>query len=127
MDQPDVVAVKDPGFLIGKPRYRLRREWVMRVRGVPFVIPDGYEFDGASVPRFLWAVTGYTPYGRHIAAALEHDRLCELRGDLGAFRMTSREVHDHFYVRLLKWGVRPSKAKLMGWAVRWFGPRWDMD
>ena len=42
-----------------------------------FVIPKGYCFDGASVPRFFWRVIGSNTDNRFLIAALVHDVLCE--------------------------------------------------
>lgn len=41
------------------------------------VIPPGFVFDGASVPRIFWCVPGFSPLGRHVWAALAHDWICE--------------------------------------------------
>lgn len=37
------------------------------------VIPEGFEYDGASVPRLLWSIVGVSRDGLHRAAALVHD------------------------------------------------------
>lgn len=39
------------------------------------IVPAGYLTDGASVPRIFWWVV--SPQGRHGAAAIIHDYLCE--------------------------------------------------
>jgi len=36
-------------------------------------IPEGFEFDGASIPRFAWATTGSPYAGDHRKPALAHD------------------------------------------------------
>jgi hypothetical protein len=40
-------------------------------------IPAGFQFDGASVPLWLWWIPGMSPLGRHVWAALPHDWICE--------------------------------------------------
>lgn len=42
------------------------------------VVPKGFEFDGASVPRWIWWIHGFAPWERDtLLAALIHDYLCE--------------------------------------------------
>lgn len=123
---PLVKPVKNPGLFAGKPGYRLEEDWNFQVQtpvGIrAYCIPRGYLFDGASVPRLFWGFPfGYTPYGVHIAAALEHDWLCDVKP------VPSRVAHEHFERRLREDGVRSTQAAAMGWAVRWFGPRFKGD
>lgn len=69
-------------------RYRLRRthryEWAHgeggRRQRYRLTVPAGYVYDGASVPRWLWSVTGILPDGLQREAALLHDWLYEHRG-----------------------------------------------
>lgn len=121
-NQPIVKAIKNPGFLWGAPVYELLEQWKFEVKKekevYEFYIPAGYQFDGASVPRMFWGFPfGYTPFGVHIGAALEHDWLCERRP------FDSRTVHEHFERRLIEDGIRPRQAFMMGKAVKLFGPR----
>ncbi len=88
------------------------------------------------MPAFFWGFPfGYTPYGLHIAAALEHDFLCDLgHGGSEWLRMrvpdkdlvpvTWQLTHAHFARRMQDYDLRPRQVWLMGNAVRWFGPRW---
>jgi hypothetical protein len=120
--QPHVKALKNPGFLWGDPLYEVVEDWKFEVKKgdevYEFYIPKGYKFDGASVPRLFWGFPfGYTPFGVHIGAALEHDWLCDWRP------LDSPTVHAHFEKRLLEDGIRPSQAFMMGKAVKLFGPR----
>lgn len=100
-----------------------------------YTIPRGYLFDKASVPPFLWGFPfGYTPDGLCTLPALEHDFLCDLLAGGSswlAHRLLpnplpmcppARVVHEHFEKRLFEVGVRPSKAKAMGLAVKLLGP-----
>lgn len=140
MRQPQIAALRNPGFLWGKPLYSLETEWTFEVQGHgAFTIPLGYQFDGASVPSCFWGFPfGYTPFGVHIGAAVEHDFLCDIGLKPRAFVdwMTSRKIpipkpvppavaHAHFYRRLQEDGLRPSQAWTMGKAVQLFGPRWS--
>lgn len=40
-------------------------------------VPAGFDFDGASIPRWFWWIPGFAPIGLHLWAALLHDWLCE--------------------------------------------------
>jgi len=77
--QPDVRPVIDD-------RYVLMEEYTYTwsESGALFriTVPRGFEYDGASVPRLLWGVTGLRPDGLIRAAALVHDFVYAFRGDL---------------------------------------------
>lgn len=136
--QPQISVLRNPGLFFGKPLYALETDWTFEVVGYgQFTIPRGYQFDGASVPRAFWGLLGYMPFGLHIAAAIEHDFLCDLGLKPKSFVdwMAARKLpipapvpyavaHAHFHFRLQQDGLRPSQAWTMGHTVRWFGPRW---
>ena len=42
-----------------------------------FLVPKGYCYDGASIPRFFWRFVGPNTDNRFLIAALIHDVLCE--------------------------------------------------
>lgn len=42
-----------------------------------FVIPKGYCYDGASIPRFFWRIIGSNTDNSFLIPALIHDVLCE--------------------------------------------------
>ena len=139
-----IVPVRDAGFGFGLwpwakgPLWRITRAhgFVMKVEGFKqwYMIPAGYEFDKASVPAVFWGFPfGYTPDGLATIPALEHDFLCDLLTGGSDWLRERLElddlvvppaalVHRYFEQRLLADGVRPGKAKVMGRAVRWFGP-----
>lgn len=127
MKQPDITPIKGQN---GRPRYRLNEDYAFSFKGQIFIIKKGFEYDGASVPRFLWSLTGIRPDGLHRAAALIHDFLYDkarkgqgaalsLRGQLIYF--SRKEADRQFYEDLVKTGVKNSRAKLMYRAVRLFG------
>ena len=63
-------------------------EWEKSVPGTELVheyritVPKGYVYDGASVPRIVWTVSGLTPDGLIRAAALVHDWIYDHKGHL---------------------------------------------
>ena len=45
-------------------------------------VPSGFRYDGATVPRILWTLSGIRPDGIHRAASLIHDYIYHYEGDL---------------------------------------------
>jgi len=78
-------------------------------------IDDGFEFDGATVPKWLWHVAG-TPYqAPRVTAALMHDWLYTTH-------QVPRDVADRmFYEAMLLCGCKKSDAKRDYDCVRMFG------
>lgn len=138
---PAIEPVRDADFGFGfwpwskGPLWELQPFWDFEVDNGGYKrryrIPAGYLFDKASVPPYFWLL-GYTPDGQGVVPALEHDFLCDLlaggsewlREKLGEMPEAppAQVVHRHFYDQLLKWGMRPSKARVMWEGVRNFGP-----
>lgn len=74
-------------------------------------IPEGYEFDGASIPRVFWTIIGPPFSPRFMEASLVHDYLCNIKYD--------REAADKKFKHLLrKAGVSSWRASAMYSAVR---------
>jgi len=87
--------------------------YVDAVFGV-LTVPAGFLSDGASIPRFLWAVVG-CPHDTYLRAAVIHDHL---------YRSAAlpREWCDAVFLRALAdCGIRLGKRRLMYRAVRLFG------
>ncbi len=102
------------------------------------VVPEGFVYDGASVPRLLWTVTGMTPDGLIRAAALLHDFIYRHKGWLpnGSYQMFDvqtkqwkdlsapwpRETADRLFARVMREsGVSSFKRKLAYRAARLLG------
>jgi hypothetical protein len=76
-------------------------------------IRKGYQFDGASVPRALWWVRGFSPLDRSIVAALAHDWICDHPN------LLPRIVGDAiFFALLVDSGVPRWRASIMYLGVR---------
>ena len=77
-------------------RYRLLddfaydREFAESVERI--IVPAGFTFDGASIPRAAWSVVGLTPGGPILAAATVHDLLYRFDGKLPPGCLLEREV-----------------------------------
>lgn len=81
------------------------------------LVPQGYEFDGASIPSILWWIPGFSPIGLHLWAALAHDWICDHPDEL------DRVIGDAIFVSLLKhtevpWYRRiPMYAAVRIWSI----------
>ena len=82
-----------------------------------FIIPKGYCFDGASVPRFFWRVIGSNTDNQFLLAALVHDVLCENHQYIDSDRAFSTKV---FNLLLKESGVKPIKRFFMKNSVNLF-------
>ncbi len=81
------------------------------------VVPEGFTTNFASVPRPLWF--WLPPTGRYWQAAVIHDWLC------AAKPLASKVAHKIFHALMRYKGVSRARAKLMYWAVKVGGPRFE--
>lgn len=100
--------------------YRLHEAWSVEWRGTRIEVPEGFEHDGASVPRLTWTLSGLTPDGLLRAAALAHDWLYRHGGaPPGLERALSRSEADAmFYDLMVEAGVPRWRAYVAWSAVR---------
>jgi hypothetical protein len=132
--QPDIEPIR--GGL-----YRLRENYVYETeiprslhsflsatQIVKIDVPRGFEYDGASVPRIAWSISGLRPDGLIRAPALVHDWLYtkhEFKDiTLLGYEKTAcsrKEADDLFLQIMLEAGMKKYRAKIAYWAVRWFG------
>lgn len=84
------------------------------------VVKKGFDFDGASIPRFLWSIIGSPMTGGYQRAACLHDALY-------AGEVLPRKECDGLFLEAMKSdGVSYTKRYSMYWAVRTFGGSvWD--
>lgn len=59
-----------------------------------FIIPKGYCYDGASIPRFFWRVIGSNCDNRFLIPALIHDVLCEHHEYIDCDRSFSTDIFN---------------------------------
>lgn len=98
---------------IGDQLWRNIKPVLWAAQGVAGVVPDGFESDGASVPRQLWSI--FPPLGRYSIAALVHDYLYK-------HHSVKRKVADKIFLDLMAYlRVNWFKRKLMYRAVRMAG------
>lgn len=101
--------------------FRLLRDHLVATDTVRIVLPEGFEFDGASIPTWLRpVVAACDPWGRYEYPAAAHDLLY-------ATQRTSREEADLvFRILLVSRGVPRLARLLLYYAVRLFGQKsWD--
>ena len=97
--------------------YRLANDYAVTVVGVEIIIPEGFIFDGASIPSAFW-ISFYTPYHPMVLkAGLVHDYIYRTH-------ITSKEEADRVFLAILaEKGVSRWKRVLMWMAVKCFGAR----
>jgi hypothetical protein len=76
--KPIPIKTKGKGFfkmimmwLLGVRHWEIAKDFVYEVEGEKFVIPKGFKFDGASIPKFLH--TFLSPVGVLLIGGLVHD------------------------------------------------------
>jgi len=75
---PIAIATKGKGFfkgivmwLLSTRNWKLTKDFKYEIDGVKYVIPAGFQFDGASIPKFLR--TFFSPVGVLLVGGLVHD------------------------------------------------------
>lgn len=101
-----------------KRLFHYLKDEIFIIRGKKYIVPKGYIFDGATVPRALQGFISVT--GISFEAASLHDYLYDTQGKglKGEYNLTREEVDMIFFMHMLQEGVPKSQAKLMYWAVR---------
>lgn len=95
-------------FLILAPLVYENKQFVITVY-------DGFDYDGASIPKALWSIIGCPMGELYSSAACIHDALY-------ASRLLDRKLCDKiFHEAMLSSGVDRALAKKMYLAVRTFG------
>ena len=109
-----------PAFAPDGDRYQCTRSTVVRVSLIPnvvhrVVVPAGYRFDGASIPRCLWSLIGSPFEPSLMLAACVHDWYCEHTADCYQTRVIGDAV---FLALLARAGVPRWRRILMYLGVR---------
>jgi hypothetical protein len=94
-------------------KWKLTKAFTYRDDTGWFVVPEGFETDFASVPRFFWRL--FPPTGKYGKAAVVHDFLYRTG------KLTRRECDAVFYNAMKSLGVRFFTRWSMWGAVRLFG------
>ena len=138
--QPIPILTKGKGFfkgivmwLLGTRNWKLLTDFRYKMNGTEYVIPEGFTFDGASIPKFLR--TFFSPVGVLLVGGLVHDYMykysalkrTDKKGSLllvdqkkadQIFRDINIEVNGFYFMNYLAyWSLR-----IGGW-VAWNGHR----
>jgi len=98
--------------LPNKNLYELVTAFHTIIDGIEVDIPEGFIFDGASVPRFLWSIIGSPYLPQYIGAGLVHDYLYRTgivsrkKADQIFYDLLRDNKVSKFYARKMYWGVR---------------------
>jgi len=138
--QPVRIATKGKGFwkgiimwLMSTRNWVIIKDWKYKINDVEYVIPAGFQFDGASIPKFLR--TFFSPVGVLLIGGLVHDYMykytaCKPADKKGSllivdqkkadqiFRDINIEVNGFYFMNYLAyWSLR------IGGFVAWNGHR----
>ena len=136
--QPIPIKTKGKGFwkgivmwLLSTRNWEITKDWKYRLNGNEYVVPAGFVFDGASIPKFLR--TFFSPVGVLLMGGLVHDyayKYACLKRTNGGLHLVDQKKADEifrdicievngFYTMnyLAYWSLR-----LGGW-VAWNGHR----
>ena len=93
----------------------LLEDVVVESLGYKITVKKGFDFDGASMPKWLWSIYGSPLNGNYVVASLIHDGLY-------ASQKLSRELSDKIFLDLMKQHeVGYIKRQTMYYAVRMAG------
>ena len=88
---------------------------VVESLGYNITVKKGFDFDGASIPKWLWSIYGSPLNGNYVVASLVHDGLY-------ASQKVSKSVSDKIFLDIMKQSnVGYIKRTSMYLAVKMFG------
>jgi hypothetical protein len=104
---------------------RLLDEFTFTTRdGQQWKARAGLGWDGASIPQLLWSIAGSPKTGCYRFASIVHDEVYKNREEYIAKGVTREQADDLFYLGCRAKGVVEARARMMYYALRWFGDRW---
>lgn len=101
--------------------------WTYNNKERTILVPVGFQWDGASVPQFLWSFTGLYPGGIMLAPSVIHDWIYISKGRLTdyitgeTFRMTRAECDLLFKSHLEYVGMPEAKINIAYKGVKYLG------
>ena len=95
--------------------YILLEDVVVESLGYKTTVKAGFDFDGASIPKWLWSIYGSPLTGNYVVASLIHDGLY-------ASQKVSKRLSDKIFLDIMKQSsVGYIKRTSMYLAVKLFG------
>ena len=116
-DLPHKVKLDSPPCVRphGNYRYQTCDNYTANIDGMPYVVPQGFDTDFASIPKFLW--WEIAPFRSDlVSASIIHDHMYTCPNDI-----TRKYADDVFYSALIESGMSASDASKMYYVVRYFG------
>ena len=108
MNELKVNIIKNDVFI-------LLEDVVVESLGYKITVKKGFDFDGASIPKWLWSIYGSPLNGNYVVASLIHDGLY-------ASQKVSKSVSDKIFLDVMKQSkVGYIKRTSMYLAVKMFG------
>ena len=106
--------------IIKEDVFILLEDVTVEVLGYSITVKKGFDFDGASIPKWLWSIYGSPLNGDYVVASLIHDGLY-------ASQKVSKKVSDKIFLDVMKQSnVGYIKRTSMYLAVKLFGGKaWD--
>ena len=116
-DLPHMIELSDPPCV--KPhhgyRYQTCSDYSINIDGMPFIVPEGFDTDFASIPKFLW--WKIAPHeARLVAPSIVHDFMYQCPGDI-----TRKYADNVYYTALIQSGIPAGEALRIYYVVRYAG------
>ena len=101
--------------IVNENVFILSKDKTVESLGYRVTVKKGFDFDGASIPKWLWSIYGSPLNGNYVVASLIHDGLY-------ASQKVSKSVSDKIFLDIMKQSnVRYIKRTSMYLAVKMFG------
>ena len=106
--------------IINENLFVLSKDKTVESLGYSITVKKGFDFDGASIPKWLWSIYGSPLNGNYVVASLIHDGLY-------ASQKVSKKVSDKIFLDIMKQSnVGYVKRTSMYLAVKLLGGKaWD--
>ena len=106
--------------IVNENLFILSKDKTVESLGYSVTVKKGFDFDGASIPKWLWSIYGSPLNGGYVVASLIHDGLY-------ASQKLSKKVSDKIFLDIMKQSnVGYIKRTSMYLAVKLFGGKaWD--
>ena len=124
--KPFPIKTKGKGFwkaivmwLLSTRNWELTQDWKYNIDGTEYVIPKGFTFDGASIPKFLR--TFFSPVGVLLMGGLVHDYMykyaaCKPADKKGQLLLVDQKRADEIFRDI---GIEVNGFFLMNYLAYW--------
>ena len=101
--------------IVNENLFILSKDKTVKSLGYSVTVKKGFDFDGASIPKWLWSIYGSPLNGNYVVASLIHDGLY-------ASQKLSKSISDRIFLDAMKQSnVGYIKRTSMYLAVKLFG------